>query len=159
VRHLLGDAALSGSRAAEPADAPRLSDIARAAYAPYVAEIGRAPPPMLQDFPADIAEGAVRVIGRPADAYIVARPRGGDWLIENVAVDPACQGQGLGRRLIAWAEAEARARGFSRVVLYTNMAMRGNLALYPRLGYREVARREEHGLSRAFFEKTLARDG
>jgi len=155
MRHVLREQALSDVRAGEPADAPRLSDIARAAYGVYVAEIGQDPPPMHQDFSADIAAGAVWVIGRPAYAYVVARFDGDAWLIENVAVDPALQGMGLGRRLIAAAEAEGTARGHARAVLYTNAAMRANLALYPRLGYRETARRVEQGLSRVFFEKAL----
>jgi hypothetical protein len=33
--------------------------------------------------------------------------------------------------------------------------MRENLSIYPRLGYVEVARRNEYGLDRVFFEKAL----
>ena len=142
-------------------DAPALAAIARAAYAQYVPLIGRDPPPMLQDFPADIADGAVWT-ARGAEGpvgYVVARPKGQDWLLENVAVAPDAQGGGLGRRLIARAEAEGAARGFARVVLYTNAKMTANLALYPRLGYVKTDQRREHGLDRVFFAKPLPSDG
>ena len=142
---------------ATPEDATALAAIARAAYAQYAPLIGREPPPMLQDFPADIADGAVwtaRDRERPV-GYVVARPKGEDWLLENVAVSPAARGGGLGRRLIAWAEAEGAARGFARVVLYTNAKMTSNLALYPRLGYVETGQRRQDGLNRVFFAKPL----
>ncbi len=141
-------------RPARAADAPRLAEIARAAYAPYVAAIGREPPPMLQDFPAAIAAGRVWVAGAP-DGFVLAYAQGADWHVENLAVDPAAQGRGLGPALLAAAEAEGRARGHPRVTLYTNAAMAGALALYPRLGYTETDRRVEHGLSRVHFAKDL----
>jgi GNAT superfamily N-acetyltransferase len=139
-------------RPARPEDAPRLAAIARAAYAPYVALIGREPPPMLQDFPGDIAAGAVWT---GEGGYVVARPHGADWLIENVAVDPAAQGSGLGRALIAFAEAEGARRGFGRAVLYTHAKMARPRALYPKLGYRETGHGVANGMDRVFFEKAL----
>ncbi len=144
-----------------PDDASALVRIARAAYETYVPLIGREPAPMLQDFPADIADGAVWT-ARGADGpvgYVVARPKGEDWLLENVAVAPEAQGTGLGKRLIERAEAEGAARGFARVVLYTNAKMTANLALYPRLGYVETGRGREDGFDRVFFVKPLPADG
>ncbi len=142
-------------RPARPPDAEHLTAIARAAYAPYVVAIGREPPPMLQDFAADIPAGRVLVAGDPPAGFVVSYARAGDWHVENLAVAPEAQGQGLGPRLLAAAEALARAAGHMRVTLYTNAAMAPALALYPRLGYREVARRTEHGLHRVYFEKEL----
>lgn len=142
-------------RPATPADAVRLAEIASAAYAPYVAEIGREPPPMLQDFPADISDGAVWVRDDPPTGYVVARPKGEDWLIENVAVAPEAQGRGIGRALIAFAEAEGARRGFVRATLYTNAAMRRNMALYPSLGYAEMERRQVGDLHRVYYAKAL----
>ncbi|HUF55298.1 MAG TPA: GNAT family N-acetyltransferase, partial [Thermohalobaculum sp.] len=142
-------------RPAREADAAAMARIARAAYAPYVTEIGFEPPPMVQDFPAAIAAGRSWVIGEPLLGFVVAYSIGADWHIENVAVDRHAQGRGIGRALIAAAEAEGRARGHARVVLYTNAAMRPNLTLYPRLGYARTARRVEHGLDRVYFEKRL----
>jgi GNAT superfamily N-acetyltransferase len=140
-------------RPARSADAAGLAEIARAAYAPYAGDLGFEPPPMRQDFPADIAAGAVWMCD---GGYVVARAKGADWLIENVGVAPGRQGRGAGRALIAFAEAEGRRRGFARVVLYTHARMARPLALYPRLGYVETARRTENGLDRVYFAKRLA---
>ena len=49
-------------------------------------------------------------------------------LIENVAVDSAFQGQGLGRRLMAFAEQHARERELRELRLYTNEVMVENLS-------------------------------
>ncbi|MEM6622922.1 MAG: GNAT family N-acetyltransferase [Pseudomonadota bacterium] len=142
-------------RPAQPNDAERLSQIARSAYAPYVADIGREPPRMLQDFPADIAAGRCWVSGRPALGYVVAYPREDDWMLENVAVAPEAQGTGLGRTLIVHAEDLARAAGAPAIVLYTHAKMTRNRVLYPALGYRQTKRETQHGLDRVFFQKDL----
>ncbi|MEO0682327.1 MAG: GNAT family N-acetyltransferase [Pseudomonadota bacterium] len=143
------------ARPARPDEAAALRALARAAYAPYVPRLGFEPPPMRQDFPADIAAAAVWVIGEPPLGFVVARASGEDWLIENVARAPDAP-RGLGRRLMAAAEAEGACRGFARAVLYTHERMAENRALYPRLGWTEIARREEDGLPRVFFAKSLA---
>ena len=75
--------------------------------------------------------------------------------VENVAVDPLAQHQGIGRRLLEHADREAAALGLDEVRLYTNEAMSENLALYPRLGYREEGRRTEEGFARVYFSKRL----
>ncbi len=75
--------------------------------------------------------------------------------LENVAVDPAEQGLGHGRALVAFAEGHARELGLTAVELYTNEAMVENLRLYPRLGFVETGRRVEDGYRRVYFRKTL----
>lgn len=146
---------MTAIRPARASDAPALARIAVDAYSPYIAAIGREPPPLRQDFPADIAEGACWVAGDPPDGYVVAREKAGDWLLENVAVAPRARGTGLGRALIGFAEAEGARRGFARIVLYTHAKMTRNLDLYPRLGYRQTGRRTEAEMNRVFFEKAL----
>jgi ribosomal protein S18 acetylase RimI-like enzyme len=76
--------------------------------------------------------------------------------IENVAVRPSHQGQGLGRRLMAFAEDAARAAGLTELRLYTNELMVENIAFYSRLGYVETGRRLDAGFRRVFMRKTLA---
>ena len=48
---------------------------------------------------------------------------------------PACQGRGLGRRLIAHAERLAAAMGYGEIRLYANARFVENVAFYQRLGY------------------------
>ena len=69
-------------------------------------------------------------------ALIEMIPAADHLLIENVAVLPALQGRGLGRRLMAHAEALAVSLGLREVRLYTNKKFASNLELYRRLGYR-----------------------
>jgi ribosomal protein S18 acetylase RimI-like enzyme len=63
-------------------------------------------------------------------------------LVENVAVSPAFQGRGLGRKLMAHAEHIAAASGFGEIRLYTNKLFAENIELYRKLGYR-VDREEQ----------------
>ncbi|MEL6476261.1 MAG: GNAT family N-acetyltransferase [Pseudomonadota bacterium] len=142
-------------RAARTEEAAELSALARAAFAPYAPAIGRMPAPALQDFPAAIAGGNVWVAGRPPRGYVVAFAKAGAWFLENVAVAPVAQGQGMGQTLIAFAEEEGRRRGFDRITLYTNAKMAAPLALYTALGYTETGRRREDGFDRVYFERRL----
>ena len=146
-------------RRARPDDAPAIQACARQAYARYVPRIGRPPAPMGADYAALIAAGDVSV-ATGADGgflgFIVYRAAGRDLLLENVAVLPGAAGRGIGKALIAHCEQAARAQGAAAVRLYTNAKMTENLALYPRLGYAETARRSEDGFERVYFEKRLA---
>ena len=114
---------------------------------------------MAADYAALIAVGDVSV-ATEADGgflgFIVFRAAGRDLLLENVAVLPGAAGRGIGKALIAHCEQAARAQGAAAVRLYTDAKMTENLALYPRLGYTETARRSEDGFERVYFEKRLA---
>jgi len=74
-------------------------------------------------------------------ALIEMIPLAEHLLIENVAVCPACQGRGLGRRLMAHAGKVAQSLGYSEPRLYTNKLFVENLRLYRRLGIRSIGRR------------------
>ncbi len=126
-------------------DLAAVADIARAAYAIYVARIGRTPAPMVADFAGHLARGElyVAILDGTIAGYVVFHPRGDHLHLENVAVGPAAQGLGLGKRLVAFVEDEARRSGRAAVELYTNIHMTENLAMYPALGYRETGRRRE----------------
>ena len=82
-------------------------------------------------------------------------PAADHLLLENVAVDPDRQGQGIGRALIDLAEQPARDLGVAEIRLYTNVAMTENMVMYPRLGYVERERITEHGFQRVYFAKPL----
>ena len=144
-------------RGATPGDRRAVERLVEAAYGVYIERIGKRPAPMDADYAAAIDVGLVTVADRDGEiaGILVLVPMPDHLLVENVAVDPAAQGTGLGRRLMAHAEDEARARGLPELRLYTNEKMVENLAWYPRLGYRETERRAESGFARVFFEKRL----
>ena len=142
-------------RRATADDAARIGAIARAAYAKYVSRIGREPAPMVADFAGHIAADHVVVVEAAGvvDGYMVAWAEIDAYFVDNIAVDPARQGRGLGRKLMAHAADEAKRRHLLAIRLYTNAAMTENLSLYPRLGYRETGRDTEHGFQRVYFSK------
>jgi GNAT superfamily N-acetyltransferase len=137
-------------------DLERIESIVREAYSGYILRIGREPGPMLDDYAPLIDQGLVHVLDDGgAVGVVVLVPEPGAMLLDNVAVDPAAQGKGYGRLLLAFAEQEALRQGFGVIRLYTNALMTENLALYPSLGYVETHRGEEKGYSRVYMQKRL----
>jgi ribosomal protein S18 acetylase RimI-like enzyme len=134
-----------------------VEQIVRTAYSPYVPRIGRAPQPMLDDYRALIEAGRVYVLecDGAVQAILVLIPEKDSMLLDNVAVAPAAQGLGLGRRMLEFAERTAIDRGCRCMRLYTNEAMTENIALYSRIGYCETHRAEENGLRRVHMAKQL----
>ena len=95
-------------------EARAVRDVVHAAYAHYVARIGKPPGPMLDDYPQRIADGQAWVLedgGRIVGILVLEETPAG-LLLDNIAVLPDCQGKGYGRALIEFAEAEARRRGY-----------------------------------------------
>ena len=113
---------------------------------------------MLDDYAARISEGVVWVIeeGSAVAGIIVLKPQPEYLLLDNIAVSPARQGSGLGRRLLAFAEAEAMRRGYREIRLYTHQTMTENQRLYAAIGYQETGRGTEAGYNRVFMRKQLA---
>jgi ribosomal protein S18 acetylase RimI-like enzyme len=142
-------------RPATPADRPTVETIVRDAYSVYRARMDKPPGPMLDDYAALIADGAVSVLDEDGEirAILVLLPQSDHLLLDNIAVRPDSQGMGLGRRLIAFAEAEAYRLGFAEVRLYTHQTMTENIALYTRLGFVETGRGRENGYDRVFMTK------
>jgi GNAT superfamily N-acetyltransferase len=138
-------------------DTAAVARCVRAAYAHYVERIGREPAPMTADYEALIDAGEVWVAraGEDVAGVLVLRPQPPALLLENVAVAPDRQGEGLGRALVAFAEDRARAQGLAEVVLYTNERMTENLRFYPALGYVETGRASQDGFARVFFRKAV----
>lgn len=143
--------------ATEP-DGVALSAVADAAYRDYIPRIGRLPAPMTSDYAGAIRSGLAWVVAADDEVIgllvLVARPD--HLLIENIAVLPSWQRRGIGARLMALAEDQARKLGVAEIRLYTNAAMTENLAYYPGKGYAETHRAEQDGFSRVFFSKRLA---
>jgi len=144
-------------RAATAADVPAIADIVEQAYRHYIARMGKPPGPMLDDYAARVLEGVVSVLEEDAAiaGIIVLLPATNYLLLDNVAVSPARQGLGLGRRLLAFAEAEALRRGYHEIRLYTHQTMVENQRLYKSIGYEETGRGTEAGYDRVFMRKRL----
>ena len=93
-------------RPASLEDAARIRDLTRAAYARWVALIGREPLPMQADYERAIAEHTIDLLidGGALVGLIETMLRPDHLWIENVAVAPERQGRGFGRLLLAHAE-------------------------------------------------------
>ena len=76
--------------------------------------------------------------GQPVGCGAVRRidPRTGE--LKRMYVCPESRGRGVGRRLVAALEAEARSLGLSRLVLETGVRQAEALALYQRTGFAPV---------------------
>ena len=112
---------------------------------------------MLDDYRQVVRDRRVFVIdsgGEIAGAIVLIEERG-TILLDNVAVLPSRQGEGIGRSLMLHAEAEARRLGYDCIDLYTHELMTENFAMYLRNGYEEVERRVERGFPRIYMRKRL----
>lgn len=144
-------------RPARPGDAERITQIAVAGYAKYLTRMeGVRPAPIDADYAELVRRRIVWVIDdEPVPSFIalIAEP---EFLwVDNIAVDPALQGRGLGKRLMAFAEDEARRLGLVELRLLTSAKMTENLALYESLGYVEYERRDEHNRERVYLRKRI----
>ena len=144
-------------RPAKKSDLPGIQACALAAYQMYVERMGREPAPMVADYAASIEAGQLYIFDAAGQlaGFVVFYAKIDHLHLENVAVNPAFQQRGTGRRLIEFVEQQARQDGYGRVELYTNAKMTENLGLYPRLGYQQFDRRVEDGFDRIYFKKNL----
>ena len=148
-------------RRARDADAEAVQQLVHAAYVGYTPLLGRTPSPMLTDHAEAIRSHEVWVLEE--DGRIVGVidlvPSGDHLWVDNVAIEPARQGRGLGRRLLALAEERARASGVDRLALLTNERYTANVAMYERYGYVETHREPRGGTNLIHFRKALAARG
>ncbi|MBE6451074.1 MAG: GNAT family N-acetyltransferase [Alphaproteobacteria bacterium] len=71
----------------------------------------------------------------------------------QVAVSPKCQGQGVGRALVEYAQNRAKDAGFSKIVMH---AMLSVVAFYEKMGYEQEGNLfEEQGITFAKMVKKL----
>ncbi|MFJ6297793.1 GNAT family N-acetyltransferase [Streptomyces griseoviridis] len=142
-------------RLAVAADVPAVRDVTDAAYRPFIARIGLVPVPMRADHAADVAAGKVFVTGDPVAGLVVVEARGDHLFLDSIAVHPDAHGRGVGRRLLHFVDAHARALGLPEVRLYTNALMTENQKIYPRYGYELVERRLDGPYDRLHYRKRL----
>ena len=138
-------------------DAGAIRDLVRTAYAKWVPLIGREPMPMQADYDVALAEhnfdllfdgdtlvGVLETIHQPDHLWI-----------ENICIHPDRQGQGLGRRLLKWAEKRATIAGTGEIRLVTNGAFEANIALYKKVGYRIDRTEPFRGGTAVYMSKSL----
>ncbi len=140
------------------ADVPAIEQLVHEAYEPYVARIGREPGPLLEDYAAVVRDGRALVARRDGAVVglLISSVHPGHILVENIAVRASERGTGLGARLLAIADDQARAHRVAEVRLYTHEKMTENLVYYPRRGFIETGRRTENGFSRVFFTRVVS---
>ena len=133
---------MPAARLAGPDDLAFVRDTTYAAYAPYLPVLGAMPLPVSADHAAQIAAGRVWLVrDGAADAGLMVLEDAADHLmIESLALLPACQGRGLGRWMLGFAEQRARRAGLRELRLYTNVLMTRNIAIYAQAGFAETGR-------------------
>ena len=144
-------------RSAIEADVSKVAALVNAAYGHYVGRIGGPPRPMTDDYAEVITNHRVTIAeshGTIVGVIVLAVDDEG-FLINNVAVHPSHRGKGLGKALLAFAEAEARRAGFNSIYLYTHEKMVENLSIYSKIGYVEYARRSMGEFSLVYMRKHL----
>lgn len=142
-------------RVAVAADVPAVKAVTDAAYHPYIERIGVVPVPMRADHAANVAAGRVFVTGDPVVGLVVLEEHEDHLFLDSIAVHPEAHGRGVGRRLLRFVDARARALGLPEVRLYTNAMMWENQKIYPKYGYDVVERRMTGPYDRIHYRKRL----
>lgn len=84
-----------------------------------------------------VVEEAGSVVGMVTAQLVVSTAEGApSALVEDMVVDEAARGRGVGRRLVQAIEAWARARGATRLQLLADRDNRAALRFYRRMGWR-----------------------
>jgi ribosomal protein S18 acetylase RimI-like enzyme len=145
-------------RPAAPGDAAAISDLTRDAFSMYTERIGREPEPMVVDYGEIIDRGGVMVAmaGSEIAGYVEMYVREDHLFIDKIAVSPGFQKQGIAHAVYGLIAVTARARGLTRLRLYTNAAMHENIELYEEAaGFTVTERKIEHGFERVFMDREL----
>ena len=103
-----------------------------------------------------VASDGDRVVGH---LQLTATERSGAAEVKNMAVDPAHQGQGIGRALMSAGMADARREGCATLVVATAAADTGNLRFYQRLGFRMRSIERDAFTSATGYARGLEVDG
>ncbi|MCW2799135.1 MAG: hypothetical protein JWQ70_607 [Aeromicrobium sp.] len=129
-----------GIRIATSEDAAAVEDVVRAAYEPWAERIGIRPLPLDADYSSLIGAGHVHVTVPEITGVLVLSSEPHALGVDNVAVHPDAQRQGIGRRLMSFALEQAVDRGARSVRLYTHSMMTDNITWYASLGFVETGR-------------------
>lgn len=141
-------------RAATVEDSSGLGKCMASAYAPYLQRMGglRLPPmdvdylSEIESYPVWVVESKELILGG-----LIMDFGNGKASIANIAISPDSQGQGIGGRLLKFAEARAKERNFSQLHLATHVLLDENISLYRHLGWEEIGRDD----SRVYMKKEI----
>lgn len=100
----------------------------------------------IRDYPAWVVEENGEIIGGLIMSFDNDRAS-----IANIAVDPDCQGKGIGGALMKFAESKARKDNFPELHLTTHVLLHENVSLYRHLGWKETGSDE----AKIFMKKAI----
>lgn len=148
-------------RSASSADYDGVVTCIDAAFTPWIPIIGMKPMALTADYQAFIDRKVTYVIdGNPSGelAGLLIIWQVDDALyVDTIAVNPAYQKHGLGRRLLAFTEQKTREAGLNKITLITNAKQLSNQAYYRKNGFVEIRRTTlEPGRVGVHMAKTLA---
>lgn len=137
-------------RATDPYDWPGVLALIQRAFAGMEGRID--PPSSLHrltagGIAAQARTGEIWVVP-PLQACMFLTPKDGRLYLGKLAAEPALQGGGLARQLVALAEERARALGFAILELETRVELTENHAIFARLGFVETGRKAHPGFDR-----------
>ncbi|NLT38010.1 MAG: GNAT family N-acetyltransferase [Methanomassiliicoccus sp.] len=81
-------------------------------------------------------------------AYFSVDERNGNLFINSIQVQKACQGCGLGKKMMAYIEEQARQRESPAIELLVQYTNRSAMEFYRRMGYRLISRQGNNYLMR-----------
>jgi N-acetylglutamate synthase-like GNAT family acetyltransferase len=141
-------------RAARPDDAEALAGLIRACFARQT--VVTDPPPSALEESGDsirkhFAEGGGGIVAEGPVAGLLWKPDGDGLYVGRVAVHPDWRGRGLAKRMLAAAEAEARARGLARLFLSTRLVLDDNRRLFAACGFVETSEEAHPGYAQPTF--------
>lgn len=141
----LNDETLFGFKRATFSDIPDVWRIVYHAYSSYIPLLGKTPPTFREDFDYHVSLGNLWLcpVSGKASAMVVLTPTADHLLIQAMCVDPEMQGNGLGRRLLSFAESKSHEMGFTEIRLYTNSLMERNIRIYKKWGFK-IFKREDY---------------
>lgn len=146
------------TRNATEADADAIQALTREAYAKWIPVIGREPLPMTVDYHDAVRKHRFRLahVGEALAALVETVTQADHVSIENLAVLPAFQGKGFGRKLLALVEETAKSEGVPWVRLYTNNLFAENVEFYSRHGYKTYCEEPFKGGMVVYMSKSVA---